>query len=357
MLLKESPKIVKANARELSYSGRIDFTDPLAPIFIFPASSVTMIFKGSKLKALVKNRQSNYSTYIGYVLDGVEEKVILPSNKEVQKITLAENLNSDKQHEIVFFKRQDTRCEFTFYGFIVDTESKISMPRKKYRKCMEFYGESAACGKSLEDIHCTNAIDLSNSYKYSNAWNSYAMMTARNLKAEVNIIAQEGIALLDNTGYFNAPQSIGMESIYDKLHFNFNTGEIVNWDFNRYIPQVVVIDIGQNDSIPKNYMKEDLDSYKSINWRNHYKEFVLNIRRRYKNAFIVLTTTIIKHDSSWDRAIGLVCEEINDKKIVHFLYSCNGFGGDFHNSKWCAEEMSLELSLFLKGLGAEIWEK
>lgn len=353
MLLKESEKIARADASELSYSGRIDFTDPLAPIFIFPASFVKMVFKGSKLKVLIKGRQNYPNTYIGYALDGVEKKVILSANKEVQEITLAEDLNREKKHEIILFKRQGPSCEFIFYGFIVDKESEISMPRKKYRKCMEFYGESAACGKSLEAIDCTNEVDLRKADEYSNAWNSYAMMTARNLKAEVSIIAQEGIALLDNTGY----QSIGMESIYDKLHFNFDTGEIAFWDFNRYIPQVVVIDIGQNDSIPENYMKEDSNCYKSINWKNHYREFVLNIRQKYKNAFIVLTTTIIQHDPSWDRAIGLVCDEINDKNIVHFLYSCNGFGGDFSNSRWCAEEMSLELSLFLKELGAEIWEK
>lgn len=161
---------------------------------------------------------------------------------------------------------------------------------------MEFYGESAACGKSLEYIDGSDAIDLESTDEYSNAWNSYAMMTARNLKTEISIIAKEGIALLDNTGYSNMPQSIGMESIYDKLHFNYDTGEIVNWNFNKYIPQVVVIDIGQNDSIPENYMKKDANSYRSINWKSQYKEFVLNIRRRYKNAFIVLTTTIIKHD-------------------------------------------------------------
>lgn len=357
MLLKESQKIVNADARELNYSGRIDFANPLATVFIFPASSVTMVFTGSRLKVLLKNRRSYSSTYMGYVLDGVEKKVVLSNSEDVQEITLTEELNSAKQHEVTIFKRQDTRHEFIFYGFIVDKESEISMPRKKYRKCMEFYGESAACGKSLEAIDGIDAIDLKSTDEYSNAWNSYAMMTARNLKTEISIIAKEGIALLDNTGYSHMPQSIGMESIYDKLHFNYDTGEIVQWNFNKYIPQVVVIDIGQNDSIPENYMKKDANSYKSINWKDHYKEFVLNIRRRYKNAFIVLTTTIMKHDSSWDRAIGAVCDEINDKNIVHFLYSCNGFGGGFSNSRWCAEEMSLELSLFLKELGAEIWEK
>ena len=62
------------------------------------------------------------------------------------------------------------------------------------------------------------------------------------------------------------------------------------------------------------------------NWKQHYREFVLNIRRCYPNAFIVLTTTIINHHPSWDRAIGQICLNINDEKIHHFLYSCNGRG-------------------------------
>lgn len=354
MDLKESEKIFNADLEGLVYSGRIDFLNPLAPIFIFPASSVSMLFTGVSLKILVKNNHSYNDNYIGYILDGVQKKVLLSNDDILQEITLANDLPGDKPHEVVLFKRQDACHEFTFYGLIVSKDSKILNPRKKLRKCIEFYGDSTVAGELIEAPNFFVG-KLKHNGEYSNAWNSYAMMTSRNLKAQVSIIAQEGISLLNHSGYFHAPECIGMESIYDKLHFNPDIGHVTNWEFREYTPQVVVIDIGQNDAVPEDYMKEDSKSDKAKIWREHYKDFVLNIRKCYPNAFIVLTTTIMNHNSSWDCAIGLICLNINDSKIIHFLYSSNGRGTPSCIKLPDAEQMAFELSIFLKSLGPEIW--
>lgn len=355
MDLKENEKLVNADLEKLTYSGRIDFTSPRAPIFIFPASSVSMLFTGASLKILVKNNHSYYDNYIGYILDGVQKKVLLSNDSSLQEITLANDLQGDKVHEIILFKRQDACHEFTFHGFNVSKDSKILIPFKKNRKCIEFYGDSTAAGELIEDVDYVSKTNPKHNGEYSNAWNSYAVMTAINLKAQVSIIAQEGISLLDHKGYFHAPECIGMESIYDKLHFNPDLGNVTNWDLRGYTPQVVVIDIGQNDAVPEDYMKEDEKGEKAMIWNAHYKEFVLNIRRCYPNAFIVLTTTIMNHHPSWDRAIGLICLNINDAKILHFLYSCNGWGTPLRIRVPEAEQMAFELSIFLKSFGPEIW--
>jgi len=345
--LKENEKLIYADMENLSYSGRIDFLDPKAPIFIFPGSSVSMLFKGSNLKALIKNNHDyndhNYN-YLGCILDGIEKIIFISNDDSIQEITLAEDLETNKTHEVILFKRQDGCHEFTFYGFIISKGDEVNLPYKKTSRYMEFYGDSAASGELIEG-------------EYSNAWYSYAMMTARNLKANVNIIAQSGIALLDNSGYFHAPKSIGMESIYDKLHFNPSLGKVTDWNFKEYNPQVVVIDIGQYDAFPEDYMKINKDSEKSKFWKRHYKDFVLNIREKYPSAFIVLTTTITNHHSSWDRSIGIICREINDENIVHFLYSNNGCGTSSFIKKKDAEQMAFELSIFLKGFGNKIWLK
>jgi len=356
MGLKENEKLVNPNLDKLSYSGRIDYSNPLAPIFIFPASSVSMLFTGPKLKILVKNNHSYHDNYLGYILDGVQKKIHLSNDKILQEITLTSELQGDKVHEIILFKRQDGCHEFTFCGFIISSESEVAIFFKKPRRCMEFYGDSAAAGELIEDIDYKERQEFKHNGEYSNAWYSYAMVTARNLKTNINIIAQAGIALLDNTGRFNVQGSIGMESIYDKLHFNPDIGNITKWDFEKYTPQVVVIDIGQNDAVPEDYMKEDRKGVRATNWKRHYREFVLNIRRKYPNAFVVLTTTIMNHHPSWDRAIGLICQEINDENIVHFLYSCNGRGTPLCTRIWSAEQMSFELSIFLKSFGTRIWE-
>lgn len=355
MDIKESDKLVKTNLEELTYSGRIDFTNHLAPIFIFPASSVSMSFTGGSLKILVKNNHSYYDNYIGYIIDGVEKKVLLLNDSSLQKITLAKDLEKDKVHEVILFKRQDVCHEFTFYGFNVSKESKILIPTKKPRKCIEFYGDSTVAGELIDDVDYVAKHNPKYNGEYSNAWHSYAMVTARNLKAQVSIIAQEGISLLDDKEYFHAPKCIGMESIYDKLHFNPGLGDVTNWDFKRYTPQVVVIDIGQNDTVPLDYMKEDENGEMAKKWKQHYGEFVLNIRRCYPNAFIVLTTTIKKHHPSWDRAIGQICLNINDVKINHFLYTCNGRGTPLCIRSPEAEQMAFELSIFVKSFGSEIW--
>ena len=76
-------------------------------------------------------------------------------------------------------------------------------------------------------------------------------MTARKLGAEIHDVAQGGIALLDGTGWFCAPDYVGMETAWNKVHYNPAFGPDTDWDFAGYTPQVVVIAIGQNDNHPK----------------------------------------------------------------------------------------------------------
>ena len=84
------------------------------------------------------------------------------------------------------------------------------------------------------------------------------MITARNLNAEINNNAQGGIAVLDGTGYFTPVYGyLGLESTYDKLRYSAELGKVNKWDFNNYIPQVVIMAFGQNDCHPIDYINKD----------------------------------------------------------------------------------------------------
>ena len=52
---------------------------------------------------------------------------------------------------------------------------------------------------------------------------------------------QGGIALMDHTGWFYEPEAIGMETAWNKIHYNPIFGEAKEWDFAGYTPQVVVV--------------------------------------------------------------------------------------------------------------------
>lgn len=62
---------------KLRYSGRIDFSDPKAPLMVFPCSFVTFRFTGDILRVTVENRNAYWKNYIGYMLDGQQHTVAL----------------------------------------------------------------------------------------------------------------------------------------------------------------------------------------------------------------------------------------------------------------------------------------
>lgn len=341
-------KIV-SNDRKLKYSGRIDWTDPAAPVFIFPCTSVCMGFTGKMLKIHVANRRIYWDSYLGYILDGVQGKVKLPDDGE-ECIDLSDLISGEGSHEIMIFKRQDACHVITFYGFEIEDDSNIIALEEKTVCKMEVYGDSVSAGEVSEAVAYTGKEDPKHDGEYSNSWYSYAWMTARKLGAEIHNIAQGGIALMDGTGWFYEPDYIGMESVWDKVNYIPDFGQIVPWDFSQYTPQVVLVAIGQNDSHPYDFMKENYNCSQSKRWREHYKAFLLNIRERYPDAYVICCTTLLKHNDAWDCAIDQVVGEVCDKRILHYTFSRNGKGTPGHLRISEAEEMAEEMAAYIRKL-------
>ena len=181
-------------------------------------------------------------------------------------------------------------------------------------------------------------------------------MTARMLNAQIHDIAQGGIALMDGQGWFHEPDQIGMESAWNKIRFNKTFGELTEWDFNQYTPQVVVVAIGQNDNHPFDYMSEDYMCEKAILWRKHYTEFLKKLRQVYPKASIVCCTTLLEHDSSWDKAIDDVVVSMGDRKISHCIFKRNGAATPGHLRIPETYEMARELADYIENLGIEEWK-
>lgn len=182
-------------------------------------------------------------------------------------------------------------------------------------------------------------------------------MTARRLNAQIHDVAQGGIALRDHTGWFYEPEAIGMETAWNKIHYNPLFGNATEWDFSKYTPQVVIVAIGQNDNHPDDYMKEDYNSERSKQWREHYKAFIEGLKKQYPEVKIVCCTTLLCHDESWDRSIGEVVKELDHPDITQCLFTRNGKGTPGHLRIPEAEEMSQELAAYIEKLNVKGWEK
>lgn len=334
-----------------NFTGRIDFSDTDKPLLVWPGSYVAFSFDGIELSLKVENRRHWNSKSLGFVCDGKESLIELEDGE--QTVTLAENLKPGR-HNCYIYKSMSGGY-LSLLG-IDPGAGRLLDPIPKPKKRIEFYGDSVTAGEVVDADGYEGMPDPeSNNGQWDNSWHSYAMRIGRMLPAEVYNTSQGGIALLDGTGYFEMPNTRGLESCYDKLRYRSDE-EITKWDFSRFRPHVIVFAVGQNDSHPNPDCIYDRVFYRA-KWEERYIDIINRTRRYSPNAAVILALTVLNHDPAWDEAI----EEIKDKlggeknKVYHFVYTRCGRLTPGHPRNKEQIEMANELAAFLKTLPDSTW--
>lgn len=344
------------NNSSLIYSGRIDVSDPFAIVWTYPGTFVRIKFKGTQLSIHVRNKHNYWNNYLGVVEGDAQTKLLLPEEGDAM-IEIPLQTTQDNIHEVMIFKRQDACHELTILGFEIncntDDECELLEASPLPPRRIEVYGDSVSAGEVSEAIDYVAKADPEHNGEYSNSWYSYAWIAARKLDAQLHDIAQGGVALLDNTGWYHEPDYIGMEQVWNKMRYNPDYGTVKEWDFSKYTPDIVIVAIGQNDSHPDDYMKTDYEGEKAKNWRIHYRQFLAKLRETYPDAWIICCTTLLQHDIGWDMSISQAVLDIADKKISHCVFQRNGKATPGHLRIPEAEEMAEELCHYIRSLNIE----
>ena len=344
------------NNSSLIYSGRIDLSDPFAIVWTYPGTFVRMKFKGTQLFIHVRNKHNYWNNYLGVAEGDAQTKLLLPEKGE-ETIEIPLQTTQDNIHEVTIFKRQDACHELTILGFEIncntDDECELLEASPLPPRRIEVYGDSVSAGEVSEAVDYVAKADPEHNGEYSNSWYSYAWIAARKLDAQLHDIAQGGVALLDNTGWYHEPDYIGMEQVWNKMRYNPDYGTVKEWDFSKYTPDIVIVAIGQNDSHPDDYMKTDYEGEKAKNWRIHYRQFLAKLRETYPDAWIICCTTLLQHDIGWDMSISQAVLDIADKKISHCVFQRNGKATPGHLRIPEAEEMAEELCHYIHSLNIE----
>lgn len=348
MNITAQERFVPMTDEHLRFTGRIGMEDAANPFFIYVCSSVALRVTGRILRVALTNHHSFYENRLGVMVNGQEGAILLADGEQV--IDLSALLTAE-ENDVLLFKRQDCCHAYTLHGFAVAADARLLPLEARPPRRLEVYGDSVSAGEVSEaEFACGQPDPEGHNGRYSNGYLSYAWQAARLLHAELHDIATGGMALLDGTGYFNMPDTIGMVSGWDKVNYSPAFGAPIPWDFSRYTPHVVVVAIGQNDHHPVNIMAEDYDSAASAHWRTEYVRFLTGLREKYPNAHIICTTTILGHDAAWDRAIDQCVRDMADERIHHFLYSRNGCGTPGHIRGSEAAVMAKELAEFVETL-------
>lgn len=307
-------KFIAFDNSKISYEGRIKFTSDAA-IMYWSGSNITLNFKGTEISAIFKDTDTaNYYNVI--IDDKVVSKIQLNTSKK--PYLLASNLSNGK-HKIQLFKRTEwDKGTSSFYGFETNENSKIKAKSKQKKRKIEFFGDSVTCGYAIED---SSSKDSGAGY-FENNYLTYAALTARHFDAQYYCTAKSGIGIM--VSWF--PQI--MPEIYNLTNPNDPNSK---WNFNNYTPDIVVINLFQNDSwLVKSPNHEQfkirfgIQSPSENKIITSYENFVKSIRTKYPKAHIICVLGSMdstKEGSIWPNYVKKAVGNLNDKKIFTHFFS------------------------------------
>ncbi|MDR0986530.1 MAG: electron transporter RnfD [Ruminococcus sp.] len=333
------------------YMGRADISDPKAVKFFYAGTLVRFRFTGNSLTAILNRTELYGCQWITAVIDDkvYTVKSDFADNDHDLAVNFADDLE-DTVHTAYIVKRHETNERFIFKGVIV---KNLLPPNFTDKLKIEVFGDSVCAGELTEAVGFEGHEDPENSnFAYDNVLNSFVMLAAKSLSARIHNNSQGGLALLDGTGWFHAPEYIGLESTFDKMCYTTELGEISAWDFTLYTPDIVIIEIAQNDSHDGVNDIFDLkfrgeEHYKL--WTTKYKEIVRTLHGHYKTAKYIFTTTVLNHDKCWDEALEKIAEELTQEGIPCYknTFENNGVLTPGHPRTAEQEKMACELKNFI----------
>lgn len=301
----------------IQYEGRIGKKNGEAAELYWSGTTVRIRFKGTGIKALLKDY--NGQNFFNIIIDRESvRKIKIDSVKSLY--SLAENL-SPGEHVVELFKRTQINKEYNrgytwFYGFQLNDGKVLPPPPVKKRK-IEFYGNSITCGHAIEDSTGGD----SGASIFENNYLSYAALTARHYQAQYSCISISGIGLMAGFRKVIMPDVYNLLNPFDSTNY---------WDFSKYIPGVVVVNLLQNDEAVIG--RPDNEQFKKRFGTTpptdefiikSYKDFILKIRTHYPHASIICvlgSMGITREGSKWPALVEKAVTELHDAKIyTHFF--------------------------------------
>jgi len=314
------------------YMGRVD-CDPSGPAFAFPAVSVRLRFHGTALDLRLSDGGTGTPTSTNYYdvsVDGAAP-IRLEAAAGDHAYPLASGL-ADGEHTVEIVKRGESNGntgKARLLGFRLPTGARLLPVRQRPRR-LEFVGDSITTGYGNE-VSTTQPDLFHFTTLHSNANAAYGAVAARRLDAEYVAVAVSGRGVYRN--WTDAPGELAPEFYDDTLP---DDAAAPAWDFTRYLPHVVVVNLGTNDFSPPG---PDHDAFRAA-----YARFLERIRARYPDALLLAVVGPMLTDSyppevrAWSAIQSDVAAVVDELRArgdtrVHFLALTPQqapYGEDYH---------------------------
>ena len=333
--------IIPATDSHIQYIGRISFKNPASPMFTFPGTQIRASFTGTSLKMICKPM----SGYFMARVDGSKAFKVCFNAERDSVVTLAVALPDQKHDVQLMYVTEGYERRGEFRGFIVDEGRElVDAPQLSDRR-IEFIGNSITCGYGVEDTECSDPFQD----ETCNHYYTYANLTAQALDAVHQTVARSGIGVYRNYDGPVTGNAINMNTEYTHTLLYDNSEE---WDFSRFTPQLVCINLGTNDTSTSGADPKLL--------REGYRKLIRQVRSHYPAAKILLLCGCMMSGDqlvSAQSALNDVHKEFvksGDKEIYRFDFSPQtgalGYGASWHPSMEQQQLMATELIPYLRQL-------
>ncbi len=326
---------------------------------IMSASGCEFTFTGKKLilsagcdrDCLNDGKYCNFPR-IAVIVDGkfTVKKVI---DKSCESFVI---LDSDipETHDVKLIKLSEAAFSVleVFPAEADDGAQLLPVPEKSLK--IEFIGDSITCGYGVDD----NNIESEFSTSAESAMKSYAYLTAKALDADYSMFSASGYGIISGytkTGERNLPERI--PPFYESLGFSHSSigagihPQDVKWDFSRFVPDIIVINLGTNDS---SFCKGHEE--RTAEFEKAYREFILTVRRLNPGAYIVCALGIM--ETVLTPQVKSACEGIlrdtGDDKLCFYEFETQdgslGYSSNWHPSEDTHMHRAEKFARFLKEL-------
>ena len=344
--------IIPPSDSHIQYAGRISFANPERPAWNFPGIQIMAAFEGTSLRMLAKPQ----SGYFMAQIDEAEPFKVAFRGERDSLVTLATALPEGRHFVHLMYIIEGYELFPEFWGFVLDEGCHlVEAPAFPSRK-IEFIGNSITCGYGNEGLNKFEHFD----YATENHYYSYASIAARQLEAQHWVVARSGIGAYRN---YDGPKTGNPESNmpvqYEYTGYAWKaelrqepTFLREKWDFNRYQPDVVCINLGTNDLSTPNYDEKLL--------KQNYQKLLKMVRQHNPKAKIVFLTGTMLYNKELELQKRLLDEvtaeaqKSGDKQVYRFdmppIDNNAFYGNDWHPNIYQDEKMAAELTVFLRQL-------
>jgi lysophospholipase L1-like esterase len=316
---------------DIHYVGRFDTSDSKGPKFEWPASAIQTRFSGTGIDVKLSGSENQFQV----VIDGAPT-IVLKTTSGSSTYTLAKGL-SDGDHDVILYRRTEAFFgAVQFLGFVPSSGKPLIATPSATSRRIEIIGDSISCGYGDEGTSptCSFSADTENEYL------SYGALTARALGAEQVTTAWSGKGVYRDFGGSTTDE---LPVLYERT-----LPEVAGstWDFARWVPDVVVIDLGTND-----FAKGDPGSA----FTTAYVAFVKQIRGHYPKAEIFVTLGPMLDGANLTQArtyLNSVVSTVKSGGDAHVSFlefaeqniTADGGGCDYHPSLKTHQKMASTLT-------------